>query len=221
MKLPSVIVVLVFGVELCAQWWTAHAIEDSEILQEGGSGSAVVLLSVARIQQSGSFADDNELLRRIAHVETRDGTAEDTYREGFDGGVWAVSREAFRNTQNTSANRRLRGRFEDIRNEFQIDWPLVTWRDLRRPLYSAIAARLVLFIAPASIPQTSDIPAQAEFWMRYYNPGGSTANFIAAASELEGNKGFCRDSIGAGDVLYVHTSGVARGGLGGQLHPLF
>ena len=185
MKLYFFMLVHFFAVWLCTHWWTAHA-QQAIVLQEGGNGSAVVLLSIAHIQQSGSFADDNELLRRIAFVETRDGTTEDTYREGFDGGVWAVSREAFLDTQDTKNNPRLPGKFEGIREKFQIDWPSVTWRDLRRPLYSAIAARLVLFVAPTSIPQTSDIPAQAEFWMQYYNTGGSTANFIAAASELEG-----------------------------------
>ena len=182
MKLISVFVLLLVGVELCA-----YAQQSIDILREpGGSGSAVVLLTIARIQQSGAFADANELLRRIAYVETRDGTTEDTYREGFDGGIWAVRQDALLNTQNTAANQRLRGRFTAIRERFQIDWPSVTWRDLRRPLYSAIAARLVLFIAPASIPQASDIVAQAEFWMRHYNPEGSTANFISAANELEG-----------------------------------
>ena len=180
----SFVLVYLFSVWSCTHWWAAHA--QQAIVLQGGNGSAVVLLSIALIQQSGSFANDNELLRRIAFVETRDGTAEDTYREGFDGGVWAVSREAFLHTQDRNINPRLPGKFEDIREKFQIDWPSVTWRDLRRPLYSAIAARLVLFVAPASIPQTSDIPAQTEFWMRYYNPGGSTATFIAAASELEG-----------------------------------
>ena len=181
MKLISVFVLLLVGVDLCA-----YAQQSIDILREGGSGSAVVLLTIARIQQSGTFADDNELLRRIAYVETRDGTTEGTYREGFDGGIWAVSQDAFLNTQNTSANQRLRRRFTVIREQFKIDWPSVTWRDLRRPLYSAIAARLVLFIAQASIPQASDIAAQAEFWMRHYNPEGSTANFISAANELEG-----------------------------------
>ena len=187
MNLISVFVLFV-GVELCALRWTAYAQQNVDILREGGSGSAVVLLSIARIRQSGAFGDDNELLRRIAYVETRDGTAEDTYCEGFDGGIWAVTRDAFLDTQDTDANPRLRGRFRAIRDQFGIDWPSVTRRDLRRPLYSAIAARLVLFIAPASIPRASDIAAQAEFWMKYYNPGGSTANFISAANELEGTQ---------------------------------
>ena len=188
MNLISVFVLFV-GVELCALRWTVHAQQNVDILREGGSGSAVVLLSIARIRQSGTFGDDNELLRRIAYVETRDGTTEGTYREGFDGGIWAVSRDAFLDTQDTDANPRLPGRFRAIRDQFEIDWPSVTWRDLRRPLYSAIAARLVLFIAPVRfIPRASDIAAQAEFWMRYYNPGGSTANFISAANELEGTQ---------------------------------
>ena len=38
------------------------------------------------------------MLRRIAYVETRDGSDPDTYSEGNNGGIWAVSETAFENT---------------------------------------------------------------------------------------------------------------------------
>ena len=59
---------------------------DEAVLEEGANGTAVVLLSIAHIQQAAIFPDDNEMLRRIAYVETRDGSDPDTYSEGnYDG----------------------------------------------------------------------------------------------------------------------------------------
>ena len=43
-------------------------------------GTPVVLVTVARIQQARIFPDDERLLRRVAHAETRDGLDSDTYR---------------------------------------------------------------------------------------------------------------------------------------------
>lgn len=159
---------------------------EAAILQEGGNGSAVVLLAIARLQQSGIFADDNELLRRIAYVETRDGTAENTYRQGYDGGIWAVDENVFLDTQNVDAYPRLRAKFDQIRKELNVDWYSTRWSDLRKPLYSAIASRLVLYNVPRAIPLADDISGQAELWANYYRQGGSVSEFVTVANELEG-----------------------------------
>ena len=84
------------------------------IRQDGASGPEAVLLAVARIQQSGIFGNDNDLLRRIAYVETRDGTLPDTFRDGYHGGIWAVDQAAFLRTQDTSVNSRLRAKISDV-----------------------------------------------------------------------------------------------------------
>ncbi len=59
--------------------------------QEGAAGSEATLLSIGSIQQSGIFGDDNELLRRIAYTETRDGTRSDTYRPGYHGQLMRIN----------------------------------------------------------------------------------------------------------------------------------
>ena len=165
--------------------------QEELLTQEDASGSAVVLLAIARIQQSGIFGDDNDLLRRIAYVETRDGTAPDTFRDGYDGGIWAVDEAAFTATQDTAANKRLLARLQEIkgtRDLFNIDWQTVRWSDLRKPIYSALAARLVLFTASSAIPSTNDLEAQAEFWIANYNMDGAAADFVAVSSGLEGKE---------------------------------
>ena len=155
---------------------------EESLLQEGGTGSSVVLLSVVRIRQSGIFSVDKNLLSRIAYTETRDGTAGDTYRDGYHGGIWAVDKRVFLSTQDTAADRSLTGIFEDIQQEFGIYWPSVTWRDLRKPFYSALAARLALFVTHVTIPSSTDVQGQANFWVRYYNPGSSSSDFISAVT---------------------------------------
>ena len=159
---------------------------DDIILQEGSNGSAVVLLTIARLQQSGIFADDNELLRRIAYVETRDGTAENTYRQRYNGGIWAVDENIFNDTQNINIYPRLRAKFDQIRRQFNVDWCSVRWSDLRKPLYSAIAARLALYNFPRTIPKAIDESAQAQLWADYYRQEGSVKEFVTVTSELKG-----------------------------------
>ena len=107
------------------------------IFQDRANGSAAVLLSVGRIQQSGVFGNDNDILHRIAYVETRDGTLSETFSEGYNGGIWAVDEDAFRSTQNTDAFARLPAKIEEL---LQINWLDAEWSDLRKPLYSALAA---------------------------------------------------------------------------------
>ena len=59
---------------------------------------------------------------------------------------------------------------------FGIDWVNdITWKDLLKPLYSGIAARLYLSNFPEEIP--SCLPDQARYWVQYYN-GDSAARFI-------------------------------------------
>jgi hypothetical protein len=58
------------------------------------TGSDVVEAVVDLIHQSCIFDNDRLLLRRIAHVETQDGTANNTFMYAgnyFYGGIWQVN----------------------------------------------------------------------------------------------------------------------------------
>ena len=161
--------------------------QDTDLTETArANGSSATLLAVARIQQSGVFGSDNGLLRRIAYVETRDGTSNDTFRDGYYGGIWAVDEEKFLMTQMTNLSSRLPIKLQQIQEFFKINWTGVTWMDLQRPIFSALAARLVLFLADRAIPPTSDLHAQAEFWVEYYNPLGDTSEFVSLSSGIEG-----------------------------------
>ena len=158
------------------------------------NGSSATLLAVAGVQQSGVFGSDNGLLRRIAYVETRDGTSNDTFRDGYYGGIWAVDEENFLMTQMTNLSSRLPIKLQQIQEFLNINWTGVTWLELQRPIYSALAARLVLFLADRAIPPVSidstravsDLQVQAEFWVEYYNQMGDVSEFISLSSGLAG-----------------------------------
>ena len=52
------------------------------MLENGRSGTDVVLLSIADIHQVAIFQDDNNLLRRIAFIETMGGLNTDAFNQG-------------------------------------------------------------------------------------------------------------------------------------------
>ena len=106
----TVVLVLLAAIHLAAG--------NDTVSQANANGSAVVLEAVGALQQSGVFGNDNEMLRRIAFVETRDGTQPSS----AGGGIWVVSESRFLQTQNLDANVRLPAKLRQIRSNFQIDW---------------------------------------------------------------------------------------------------
>ena len=158
---------------------------NDSVLQSGRYGTDVVLLSVAYVQQAAIIADHSKLLQRIAYVETQDGSDREAFKEGMNGGMWAVREDIFTRTQ-ISRNLLLVRKREQIMLIFGINWKAVRWSELSKPLYSALAAQLVLFNAQDSIPSDSDVVAQAHFWRENYNADGVIHDFINAAERLEG-----------------------------------
>ena len=161
---------------------------NDSVLESGRYGTDVVLLSVAYVQQAVLFPDHSKLLQRIAYVETRDGTDQEAFNEGTNGGIWAVKEDAFTSTQIGTGPLLVQMR-EQIMLTFGINWKAVQWNKLSIPLYSALAAQLVLFAGEGNIPSDTDIMAQGLFWLQNYNADGILQDFINAAKRLEGK--FC------------------------------
>ena len=180
LEMLSEVFVIFLGVVLTHASVNAVSLDD-RILQNGSTGTTVVLLSVAHLGQPAVFSNDNGVLRRIAYAETRDGTSSSIEFHN----IWAVSREGLEQTKILN-HPTLNVKRNLIALEFDIDWLMVERDDLKRPFYSALAARLLLFLAPELIPDFSDIPDQARFWKKYYNVDGSLSEFIGAVTELEG-----------------------------------
>ena len=73
----------------------------------------------------------------------------------------------------------LKAKFKKIKDKFGIDWSKVEWKDLTKPLHSALAARLFLSNKPSIIPH--GIKDQASYWKEHYNTpagNGTTQQFI-------------------------------------------
>ena len=153
-------------------------------LVPGTNGSAIVDICIARI--SAVFTtDDQQMLRRIAFVETRYGNNPDTYSDvNNNGGIWQLSESMYDATKDTS-DTNLNSLIQTIYAEFTINWTSTQWSDLRMPFYSALAARLYLQVISAPIPLSSNINDQATYWVTYYTTsGGTESDYVTAINEL-------------------------------------
>ncbi|CAK8674302.1 uncharacterized protein LOC143468480 isoform X2 [Clavelina lepadiformis] len=134
-------------------------------LVSGSSGTVVTLRCVDLITSSEIFPDDDDFLRRLAYVETSDGVAITATGEG---GIWKISAIAFSNLMDETYNASTY--YPMILSQFNITWTSVAYNDLDIPLYSALAARLVLahveLNSTAALPAT--LPEQYLIWDFYF-----------------------------------------------------
>jgi len=100
-----------------------------------------------------------------------------------------VDKKMFENMQRSFPFLMLLHHIKEIQKNFGIDWLSVEWKDLRRPLYSALGARL--YILYRSRMYSDDIPRsiedQATFWYTHYRPYwyGDQQHFNRLAIEYE------------------------------------
>ena len=74
--------------------------------------------------------------------------------------------------------------------------------DLRKPLYSGLAARLKLSNIEDGIPLSSNLEAQGQYWKNYYNRHFSTLPFPAPEAEAGrgGNFSWLPLPVGGGSI---------------------
>ena len=125
------------------------------------------------------------MLRRIAYAETKDGADSRTYSSKENGGIWRVSESKYAATKDTSSNRHLEPKIQAISTTFGIKWLSTNWTDLRKPFYSALAARLYMLVITQSIPLASNINGQGTYWANYFtSSGGTQSDYVTAVNEL-------------------------------------
>ncbi|XP_025101567.1 uncharacterized protein LOC112568475 [Pomacea canaliculata] len=162
---------------------TPGADQGADTTREANKGGASVVEAVVDLIRSNCiFSEDRLFLRRLAYVESRDGTDIKTYRPGYDGGIWQVDEDKFNATLACSSV--LATYCAKIRQPpFNINWRSVTWSDLRKPLYSGLAATFYLLLrlgdSTSAIP--GDIKNQSILWSQYYRPGLHPSNFESVA----------------------------------------
>lgn len=131
-----------------------NGIRIDRTLEPNVKGEDVVEASIRKIHSSGIFQDDNDLLRHLAYVESKFGHDDKTYRGDYHGGIWQVDNDAFLRTRFDQGRRRspkLAILHERIEKLFGIKW--LSWMELRKPLFSGLAARLILDLTEEVIPE--------------------------------------------------------------------
>ncbi|XP_071793850.1 uncharacterized protein [Asterias amurensis] len=191
---------------------------DSTIVP-GTNGRAVVdatISKIAQVERNSQLQPDDRLLLRIAWVETKFGTAPNTYSDpNYHGGIWRVDRDTFDVTLRMFNTNEYSDIFQAITTKLGINWIQVIWEDCRRPLYSGLAARLFLHKANPVIPRGWSVQGQANYWRDYYPhvpPTGNTTYFSQEVSEIGGctSNGidlvFVLDGSGSVGVTHFETS---------------
>ena len=161
----------------------------SDMHTPGASGLKVVNDVVTKVETA--LGDTNELLKRTAFVESKFGKDSKTYRNGYHGGIWQIDQKGFDDTQKVSSHPNLKNQYTKIKNEFGIDWPSVKYQDLRKPLYSALAARLKYLNVKSPIPPSSQLGSQADYWKRNYNSNRGKGTAMKFVSDVQSNARAC------------------------------
>ena len=167
--------------------------------RDDASGSAVVEEVLHLIQNSDIFPPDHGLMRRIAYVETRDGTnitenaEEDIEHKRV--GIWGLTefmlhsmRHQLKQHSSNKQYQTLTAKSERICEVFGVN---VTSKNmnLRNPLASGIAARFFLHYLTVlrNVILPESVSEQASFWVSEYNiMNGNATTFEDDIMELEG-----------------------------------
>ncbi|XP_046338542.2 uncharacterized protein LOC124119916 [Haliotis rufescens] len=152
-------------------------------MSSGASGTAVVKAVVDRIRSNCILGDDRLFLRRLAYVETKDGTDAKTYRSGYDGGIWQIDESKFLETKTCPSS--IVAECNKAKSAFNIDWRTTSWSDLRKPLYSGLAAALYIKKYQSGSPP-GDVTSQASFWASKLRLSGSHSGFVTKARAMKG-----------------------------------
>ncbi|KAL8625937.1 hypothetical protein ACOMHN_012529 [Nucella lapillus] len=164
----------------------------------GSFGPEVVNAVVNRIRSNCIFSGDLLFLRRTAYVMSRYGYDSVTYRPGFDGGIWQITKSSFLATKQCRHSS-ISEACSNIRSNLKIDWSTVTWSDLRKPLYSGIAAALYSLLTKGRNPMAGDISAQAILWAQMYKQDKSI--FVTKAAQMP--EFSCKDKL---DLTFILDS---------------
>ena len=154
---------------------------EADIFSPDKSGRRIVELCIEKLRSPKlNMTDDNHFLKRVAYVMSEFGK-----NMKINGGIWQVSPTAFEDTKNIRAHKCLPEIYEQILEAYDIDWKNVRYKDLDKPFYSALAARL--YISHYSeIPPAYLIENQAYYWKYKYMAGvGDLQFFIDKVYELE------------------------------------
>ncbi|XP_046370365.2 uncharacterized protein LOC124144821 [Haliotis rufescens] len=153
----------------------------------GAYGPDVVTTVVDIIRSNCILPGDKLFLRRLAYVETKDGSMPKTYSDpNNSGGIWQVSSSMLAQTQGNQPE--LQPLYKILQDSLHINWMTVQWSDLRKPLYSGLAAALYLTLQTShpGVTIPLKVEEQAIFWRDKYENGlSSPYNFTSTVNAME------------------------------------
>ena len=77
---------------------------------------------------------------------------------------------------------------QDVNTLYSINWGSMSWVDLRKPLYSGLAARIYTEITRGTDDIPRSIDDQENFYFKYYRTSGDPDVFSNKAEKLEKGK---------------------------------
>ena len=157
----------------------------------GTSGPEVVNEVLDTIECSGVFEDDHSFMRRLAYVETKDGTE----GQGTTG-IWNVTVQHLKamNYHVILGNRELYKVSNKTCTELGVN---ITWavrnserQNLSNPLVSGVVARFYLHyvtvVNDTQIPLAENVSGQATFWKSHFQMNTETATTDHFTNRLQG-----------------------------------
>ena len=151
------------------------------------------------LEDSCIFPPDHGFMRRIAYVETRDGTniIESTYVNMVHNriGIWGLTeyklhlmRHRLKVHSNDTEKRKLIADSQRIYRTFGVNMTGDATLNMRIPLVSGIAARFYLHYLTVliNVELSENLTRQANFWASNYNFDANATLFNHSLMELKG-----------------------------------
>ena len=185
--------------------------------RDDANDSRVVEAVLKQLDDSHIFPPDHGFMRRIAYVETRDGT-EPTHENVTETGchkrigIWGLTSSMLEHMKNKMGRGKENLELENVSSHicrlFGVNMTGPEKLNMRNPLVSGIAARfylhyLTVVTPPFELPET--VAEQANFWQRLYRKDDQFTKHITfeeRVMELEGN--FLRNHTRV--LTYLHCS---------------
>jgi hypothetical protein len=166
-------------------------------LQRDASGADVVRSVLTRLNEINDVDRTTGLagqqvleqfIREMAYVETIDGTSYP--QNSRDGGIWGVSRELFEQTRRYN----LPDLYNAISLTYCVNWRDIQYSQLRSPLYSGLAVRIMLFhlySVRQQLRTSASDQERAAFWVRHFG-GTAASQWTNRIQQLRNTEGMCQ-----------------------------
>ena len=174
--------------------------------REDASGTSVVEAVLDVLKNIAIFPPDHGFMRRIAYVETRDGTniSENTNvtNQHERVGIWGLSEIMLNSMRHQLKQHSYETKYDNLieYSELIYRWLSINMTgdeklNMRIPLMSGIAARFYLHYKAVLTNQElpEDLAGQAFFWASQYRNDGDSIIFKEGVMELEGMTEYATD----------------------------